>query len=143
MNIRSKLNIMEKARNEVIAGCGKGQPILEGPNSRLYFETNEHPRRRGAVAPRIRVFSRLLTQTDFDVGVSSYHLMAPKKVRYSPRRRKDSDCVTLEAVDSNFYSDKQDKPEAYVIAVDFKDGKRSLIEIDEEMYAKFRKFCDL
>ena len=143
MDIRSKLDIMRKARNVVIAGCGKGQPILEGPNSRLYFETNEQPKRRGFVAPKIRVFAKLLTQTDFDVGVSSYQLMAPKKVRYSPTRRKDSDCVTLEAVDNNFFSGKEDKPEAYVIAVDFKDGKRSLFEIDEEMFAKFRKFCDL
>lgn len=121
------------AKNQIISGWGKGSQIIkEGLKG---FETL-------TCKP-----DKLLGSKDFHSktrnGIASYEVIDKSSVKNTSNMVKRGILGSLLAGDAGLLAGALSSKDTntYTIAVEFKDGKRSLIELDDEYYKIFIRDC--
>ena len=122
------------AKNQIISGWGKGSQIIKNGDKRIGFHLSCKP-------------DKLLGGKEFHSnprnGVASYEVIDKSSVKNTSNMVKRGILGSLLAGDAGLLAGalSSKNTNTYTIAVEFKDGKRSLIELDDEYYKIFIRDC--
>ena len=122
------------AKNQIISGWGKGSPIIKRGDKMIGFYLFCKP-------------DKLLGEKVFISkprnGVASYEVIDKSSTKNTGNMVKRGIFGSLLAGDAGLLAGALSSKDTntYTIAVEFKDGKRSLIELDDEYYKIFIRDC--